>query len=307
MVAASRRAAVLGHPVAHSLSPVLHRTAYAALGLADWEYQLHDVDEDALAAFLAGLDDSWAGLSLTMPLKQVSLALADHVEPLAEVVGAVNTLLRSPGGLLIGANTDVHGIAASLREVSTAEYRYRRAVVVGGGATASSTLAALGELGIHDAVVLARSLARAGAVRRAATRMGVQPQYLPLADPSVPDLLRTADLVVLTLPQHAAAPLAEHLQGHRLRPEQVLLDVVYAGWPTTMAAAWSTAGGAIAPGHLMLLHQAGEQVRLMTGHDAPVEAMRTALLAAIEDRAATGRTPTPAEVPEGSGPGFPQG
>ena len=301
--AGTRRAAVLGHPVAHSLSPVLHRSAYAALGLTDWEYQLHDVDEDALAAFLVGLDDSWAGLSLTMSLKHVALTLADHVEPLAQVVGAVNTLLRSPGGLLIGANTDVHGIAASLREVAPPEHRPRRAVVVGGGATASSALAALGELGIHDPLVLARSLARIGAVRRAATRMGIEPDYLPLDAPSAGDRLREADLVVLTLPQHAADPLAEHVAHHRLRPEQVLLDVVYAGWPTTMAAAWSAAGGTIAPGYLMLLHQAGEQVRLMTGHVAPVEAMRSALLSALEEPQPAPHRATAAEP---SGPGSAQ-
>ncbi|WP_147917387.1 shikimate dehydrogenase [Ruania zhangjianzhongii] len=320
----TRRAAVLGHPVAHSLSPVLHRSAYAALGLTDWQYQLHDVDEDALAAFLTGLDDSWAGLSLTMPLKHVSLTLADHVEPLAKVVGAVNTLLRSPGGLLIGANTDVHGIAASVREVQPAEHRPRRAVVVGGGATASSTLAALGELGIHDPLVLARSLARVGAVRRAAARMGIEPEYLALDAASVPDRLREADIVVLTLPQYAADPLTEHLAGHRLRPDQVLLDVVYAGWPTAMAAAWSAAGGTIAPGYLMLLHQAAEQVRLMTGHEAPVQTMRSALLSALEERQVAGPLPSPgtapdtgtapdpaaagpATAPETSGTGSPQG
>lgn len=303
----SRLAAVLGHPVAHSLSPVLHRSAYTELGLTDWEYQLHDVDDDALAAFLTGLDDSWAGLSLTMPLKHVSLTLADHVEPLAQVVGAVNTLLRSPGGLLIGANTDVHGIAASVREVRPADHRPRRAVVVGGGATASSTLAALGELGIHDPLVLARSLARVGAVRRAATRMGIEPEYLPLDAPTAADRLREADIVVLTLPARAADPLTEHITGHRLGPEQVLLDVVYAGWPTAMAAAWSAAGGTIAPGYLMLLHQAGEQVRLMTGREAPVEAMRRALLAALEERATAGPAPSPAKAPERSGSGSPQG
>ncbi|WP_277049813.1 shikimate dehydrogenase [Ruania albidiflava] len=281
---APRRAAVLGHPVAHSLSPVLHRAAYTELGLQDWEYQRHDVDTDELAGFLATLDDSWAGLSLTMPLKHVSLTLADHVEPLAEVVGAVNTLLRSAGGLLIGANTDVYGIVASLREVLPPGAQPRSAVVVGAGATASSTLAALGELGIHDPLVLARSLSRTGPVRVAASRMGVEPEFLALDARQVPDRLRTADIVVLTLPEGAADPLTEHLAGHTLRPDQVLLDVVYAGWPTMMAAAWSQAGGVIAPGYLMLLHQAGEQVRLMTGYEAPVEAMCEALLAALAAR-----------------------
>lgn len=106
------RAAVLGHPIAHSLSPVLHRAAYAALGL-DWTYDAVDVTEETLPGFVAALDDGWAGLSLTMPLKQAVLPLLDHVEPLAEVVGAVNTVLVQGGGArptLVGANTDVHGL-----------------------------------------------------------------------------------------------------------------------------------------------------------------------------------------------------
>src|SRR5699024_12460556 len=127
--------------------------------------------------------------------------------------------------------------------------------------------------------VRALSRARTGPVAVPATRMGIEPQFLALDARQVPDRLRSADIVVLTLPEGAADPLTQHLAGHRLRPAQVLLDVVYAGWPTAMAAAWAEAGGAIAPGYLMLLHPAGEPVRLMTGRTAPVEATRQALLA----------------------------
>ena len=115
----TRRAAVLGHPVAHSLSPTLHRAAYAALGLDEWAYDPVDVTEEQLADFVAGLSDEWVGLSLTMPLKQTVLPLLDHVEPLAQVVGAVNTVLlqgSGPARTLVGANTDVHGLVAALRE-----------------------------------------------------------------------------------------------------------------------------------------------------------------------------------------------
>ena len=88
-----RRAAVIGHPVAHSLSPVLHRAAYAALGLEGWTYEAIDTTEEQLPALVNGLDASWAGLSLTMPLKHAVIPLLDHVDPLANVVGAVNTLV----------------------------------------------------------------------------------------------------------------------------------------------------------------------------------------------------------------------
>ena len=176
------RAAVLGHPIAHSLSPVLHRAAYAALGL-DWAYDAVDVTTDQLPAFVRDLDDSWAGLSLTMPLKQAVIPLLDHVEPLAEVVGVVNTVVVQRGGArptLVGANTDVHGIAAALNEGGPERQRpgagpaaTRHAVVLGAGATAASALAGLAELGIVTSTVLARSIARAGAIMRAAHRMGV--------------------------------------------------------------------------------------------------------------------------------------
>src|SRR3954465_4946696 len=93
------RAAVLGHPTPHSLSPSLHRAAYAALGLDDWRYDAFDVTEEGLPGFVADLDGPWAGLSLTMPLKQTVIPLLDHIEPLAQVVGAVNTvLLQGSGG-----------------------------------------------------------------------------------------------------------------------------------------------------------------------------------------------------------------
>ncbi|MGP7963088.1 shikimate dehydrogenase, partial [Sanguibacter sp. A246] len=172
-----KRAGVLGHPIEHSLSPVLHRAAYAALGL-DWHYDRHDVPEDGLSAFLESCGPEWMGLSLTMPLKQTILSMCDHVEPLAEVVGAVNTVLLQTSGrvrTVVGANTDVHGIVAAVREAGyvAPDGRRARAVVLGAGATAASTLAALGELGITDASVLVRSLARTGSLRRAAHRMGV--------------------------------------------------------------------------------------------------------------------------------------
>ncbi len=146
-----RRAAVLGHPIAHSLSPRLHRAAYAALGLEGWRYDAVDVTEEALGAFLAGLTDEWAGLSLTMPLKQTVLPLLDHVEPLAAVVGAVNTVLVQGGGarpVLTGTNTDVHGIVVALAEALgpqalSGAQPVRIAAVLGAGATAASTLAAL--------------------------------------------------------------------------------------------------------------------------------------------------------------------
>ena len=299
MTGAARRAAVLGHPIAHSLSPVLHRAAYRSLGLDGWAYDAVDVTEEQLPAFVGDLDATWAGLSLTMPLKQTVLPLLDHVEPLAAVVGAVNTVLVQAGGsgrpVLTGANTDVHGIVAALSEglgaadaASPGERApARTAVVLGAGATAASALAALAELGCTTPVVLARSLGRTGALARAAHRMGVEPAFRTLD--GAPAALPGADLVVSTLPPHAADDLAAALpQGPALRPGAVLLDVAYDPRPTALHAAWLAAAGVAVPGERMLLHQAAEQVRLMTGRPGPLAAMDEALGAALDGDRLTG-------------------
>ncbi|ROS30699.1 shikimate dehydrogenase [Cellulomonas sp. PhB150] len=267
-----RRAAVLGHPVAHSLSPTLHRAAYAALGLDHWSYEAVDVLADDLPSFVASLDDSWAGLSLTMPHKQVVLPLLDHVEPLASVVGAVNTVLISGAGAartLVGANTDVYGLVTALREGLTGPVT--SAAVIGAGATAASTLAALGELGCPAPVVYVRSMQRAGGLMRAAHRMGVTPEFRGLERAAAE--IGRASVVVSTLPPHAADALAESL----VVGPGVLLDVAYDPRPTALQSAWAAGGGVAVGGERMLLHQAAEQVRLMTGHAGPVEAMDAAL------------------------------
>lgn len=286
MAEPERLAAVLGHPVAHSLSPVLHRAAYEALGLEHWRYEIHDVDEPELAPFLAGLDERWAGLSLTMPLKQVALRSVDVVQPLAQAVGAVNTVLMQPGGLTVATNTDVHGLVRALREAQPLGVpdgpSLQAGVIIGGGATAASALAALGELGVRRPAVLVRSLGRAGTVLRAAAAMGLEPQLVRLGTDQAAGLLRDAEVVVSTVPGGASADLVPWLADAALDPAQVLLDVVYEGWPTPLPVQWRASGGSVAPGYLMLLHQACEQVRLMTGRPAPEAAMRAALLAAVE-------------------------
>lgn len=286
----ARRAAVIGHPVGHSLSPVLHRAAYDELGLPH-TYDAIDVPDGGAPEMLASLDAGWLGLSVTMPHKHAVLAAADTADPLATVVGAANTVLVTGFGssrVLVAANTDVHGAAQALRETRAAAAggevpTARTAVVLGAGGTAAAVLAALAELGVTTPVVCVRSQARAAGLLQAAHRMGVD-VTLRRFDAAAP-LIADADLVVQTAVAGAADPVAAELttllDGRRLRPEQTLLDAIYDPWPTDLAAAWSGAGGAVAPGWLMLLHQAAEQVRLMTGQTAPVGAMRDALTQAL--------------------------
>lgn len=286
-----RRAAVLGHPISHSLSPVLHRAAYAALGLDDWSYTAHDVTEDALPAFLDNLDVAWAGLSLTMPLKQVVIELLDDVTPLALQVGAVNTVVLDDEGRH-GSNTDVHGLVAALREgleresdertggeASSVPATVGSAAVLGAGATAASTLAALRELGCTEPVVYARSLARTSDLAAVAEHLEVRPRFVVIDDAA--QALPGHDVIVSTLPPHAADGLAAELEGP---VEGLLLDVAYDPRPTALAAAWRRAGGDTVDGERMLLHQAAEQVRLMTGRPGPLDAMDAALRAALATR-----------------------
>jgi shikimate dehydrogenase len=257
------RAAVLGSPVAHSLSPVLHTAAYRALGL-DWTYDRHECAEAALPGFVGGLGPEWAGLSLTMPLKRAALEVADDVAPLAAAVGAANTLVLGPRR--VAHNTDVAGIVGALGPVAG------RAVVLGAGGTAQAALAALRELGVTEVEVLVRATARAGELRAAAERLGVAPRIDDaLADPArAGAALRGADVVVSTLPAGAADGLAPPSGG-------TVLDVVYAPWPTAFAAAAAAAGARVVSGLEMLLHQAVAQVELMTGRPGPVAEMRAAL------------------------------
>ncbi len=259
---------MLGHPVAHSLSPALHRAAYSALGL-DWTYEAVDVTPEQLPGFVAGLDPSWAGLSLTMPLKRAVLALLSSVSPLAEALGVVNTVTFGPAGP-VGDNTDVHGLVTALREAGVSSVGAGH--VLGGGATAVSAVAALAQLGCASPVVHLRTVSRADVVAGAAARLGVVVEVLRLSDRAWSE----ADVIVSTLPAGAADVLA----GSVVPTCGVLMDVAYDPWPSHLATAWGAAGGVVVDGFEMLLHQAAEQVRLMTGHDAPVAAMRAAGLAA---------------------------
>lgn len=262
-----RRAAVLGSPIAHSLSPVLHRAAYAAMGLGEWSYDAIECGEDGLAGVLDGLGPEWAGLSLTMPLKRVALKLVDSVSDLAVKVGGANTIVLR-GGRRHGDNTDVHGIVTALAEAGLGAPA--SALVLGGGATAASALAALAGLGMDEAVLAVRTAERAAEAVEVGERFGLAVRVVTL------DRLARhlpVGLVVSTLPGRAADAFAEPVGASGA----ALFDVVYAPWPTPLAAAVAESGGTVVGGFPMLLHQAVRQVTLMTGReDVPVEAMRAA-------------------------------
>ncbi len=263
------RAAVLGSPIGHSLSPRLHRAAYAALGL-DWTYDAIEVTADELPSFLAGLDESWAGLSLTMPLKQAVLPLLDGADPLVRTTGSANTVVLRDGQRQ-GHNTDVLGIAAALREAGV--QRVDRAAVIGTGATAASALAALHDLGAHHVRVLGRDPAKIEALGRVAAALGVELRPAQVHPLELED--RWPQVVVSTVPAGALDDFAAASDPSGEVP--VLLDVVYDPWPTPLAAVYAAAGGVVVAGTAMLLHQAAAQVELMTGRRAPIELLRATL------------------------------
>lgn len=271
---AHRRAAVLGHPIAHSLSPTLHRTAYARLGL-DWSYEAIDVDEPGLPAFLASLDESWAGLSLTMPLKRAVLPLLDEASDLVRLTGAANTVVLGPDGRRSGHNTDVPGIVATLRAIDA---RPGPALIIGAGATAASALAALAELGCTRVLLASRRPASAAALAPLATALGVSLDITGW--PTVLAGRAEAGIVVCTVPADASARLV----GAVPADPGALLDVAYDPWPPPLVAAWSRAGGRAVAGDEMLLHQAAAQVQLMTGLAPDVAAMRAAMRSELASR-----------------------
>jgi shikimate dehydrogenase len=264
---------VLGSPVRHSLSPVLHRAAYDELGLADWTYDAYDVDAAGLAGFLDGLDESWAGLSLTMPLKAAVLTLLDSSSELVRSVGGANTVLLGPDGRH-GENTDVPGMVAALRERGVDGVGW--ACVLGAGSTAAAALAALRELGESTPTVLVRDRGRAAGLEQAAERIGVQPHVEEWSGTSL-DAVAGADLVVSTTPAGSTDELAATLPP---RLAGTLFDVVYHPGPTALAAAWGQRGGEVLGGLDLLVQQAVLQVGLMTGRNVDVPGLVPLLRAA---------------------------
>jgi shikimate dehydrogenase len=258
-----RRCAVLGSPIEHSLSPVLHRAAYGHLGL-DWTYDRVEVDEHQLAPFVCGLDASWRGLSLTMPLKVAVLGLG-HVDELAKLAGAGNTLIVEGGERWV-YNTDVGGLIWAVSQVATTPLP--RATIVGTGATARAALLAVTQLGAQLVTVVARTPGRAEAFRTLSEELGVRLNVLPWSV-QLPD----ADLVVSSVVSGAADGLAQAIAASA----PVIVDIIYDPWPTVLAVAAEHAGCTVVSGLDLLVGQALLQIELMTGRSVASEVLYAAL------------------------------
>lgn len=268
------RAAILGFPAKHSLSPVIHRRAYELLGLTDWTYDIHELQPPELAAFVAGLDDSWRGFSATMPLKETVATLGTPTQ-VVQLCGVANTLVidHTPAGRRCRVhNTDVGGF---LRAIATGSLpRPRTATVIGSGATARSAVVAVSQLA-QRVTIAARNPDKAGALAEFATTLGLA------AATTEWGLFPSSELVISTVPVTAIAPLVPAVMA--AQPQQVF-DVIYHPWPTPLAAAALAAGVPVLNGLDLLVHQATEQISMFTGHDVAAAPLLSAVRKAAGER-----------------------
>ena len=257
----TERLAVFGSPIGHSKSPVLHRTAYAHLNL-NWEYGSREVVASELAPIVNTMDASWRGLSLTMPLKTAAFNLAGTRDAMATLTGAVNTLRivgSGPDRALFGYNTDVAGITRALAAVGLSHAPHVH--ILGGGATAASAVVAAAELGALSVDVLARTPEKSAGLIELGRRAGVTVRLSTFSNaPALPD----PQLVISTLPGGSNPPV---VYPRHVLTGATLLDVAYDPWPSQLATLWADAGGTVANGLSMLVHQALMQVRIFLFND----------------------------------------
>jgi shikimate dehydrogenase len=269
-------AAVIGHPVRHSLSPALHNAAFAALGL-DCAYVAFDVPPDHAADALAAMRSlGLLGLSVTMPHKAAAAAAVDRLSPVAQRLGAVNCV-RWEGEELVGENTDGGGFVRSLAEEAGFDAAGRRCVVFGAGGAARAVVLALHDAGAAEVAVVNRTRAAAvAAAALAGTRGRVLDDARDVAD---------ADLVVNATPlgmERSGGDLDEMPTDPRLLHRgQVVADLVYHPLRTALLQAAESRGATTVNGVGMLLHQAGLAFEHWTGRVAPIAAMRDALPGAL--------------------------
>jgi shikimate dehydrogenase len=267
------KCAVLGSPIAHSKSPQLHLAGYAFLGL-DWSYERHEIAKAELSNFVSELDNTWAGLSLTMPLKEEGLDLADDVDLLARRVGGANTLVRE-GGKWRAFNTDVLGFAQIFRM----QTRLGNVSILGGGATARAALAALEPYDAQVSVYL-RSAHRIASIEKA---FGGNSNRLIIRDWEERAESLLDPLLISTTPEGASDDLVGVIEDESIGVRtEVFIDALYGNWPTPLARSLSERGCEVLSGKTLLVYQAVEQIRLMTHLDFDQQEMEAHLFEAVE-------------------------
>jgi len=264
--------AVLGSPIAHSLSPAMHRAAYRVLGL-DWTYEAVEVHEGGLAEFVGALGDDVRGLSVTAPLKREAAMVGHRQSGDVETLGVANTLIIEDG-LISAHNTDVPGAAAAIEELGAKTPVTAR--ILGGGATAASVALTLVRMGVEELDFVVRDPARAVEAEAVARGRGVVVTVRLLDEP----LLDRVDLLVSTVPGGAIGARAHEL----IDSSRAVFDVVYEPWPTALGHAAQESGVPLVTGLDLLAHQAALQVELMTGSVISPQVLREAALAELVAR-----------------------
>lgn len=262
------RCAVLGSPIAHSLSPALHRAAYRSLGL-DWSYEAIEVDSAGLTGFLEGLDEQWRGLSLTMPLKRSVLPLLSESDEWVARSGAANTVILE-GSRRSGFNTDIPGARAALEERGVG---VQQVTILGGGATAASVGLAVAEMGARSIRIAVRNPATA---EETLNQVSSHPARPTVELASLEQRIDT-ELLVSTIPAAAEEDL-------RIGVVKAIFEVVYDPWPTPLVELARARDCTLVDGLDLLSHQAVGQVRLMTGEGVEVDILRDAGRRALDDR-----------------------
>ena len=275
ITASTRVAAIIGDPVRHSLSPILHNAAFDALGL-DWIYTAFEVhDGGAVDAINAVRSLHIDGLSVTMPHKEAVIDALDRVSPAATRLRSVNCV-HWLGDALVGDSTDGVGFIDALRHDEGFDVAGRSAVVLGAGGAARAVVLALAEAGAAQVLVVNRSPERGAS---AAALGGSRSRIGTAADVTGADIVVNATPVGMAGTSSAgASPIDVDL----VRPGQLIVDLVYHPLRTPLLIAAKARGAVAVTGLGMLIHQAAHAFRLWTGEEPPLEVMSAAALAHLE-------------------------
>jgi shikimate dehydrogenase len=275
---------VIGKPVGHSLSPAIQNAAFQATGFPAW-YEAIEVDPDDIAAFFSLLrGPRWLGINVTIPHKEMAARLVDERSDVAERAGAVNTVVRV-GDTLVGHNTDVAGFLRALREEAKFEPSGVVAVILGAGGAARACAVALADAGARRIVVVNRDPARAERLVSELGLAGVE----TVAGDQARAACQAADLVVNATAvgmRGGPAPDALPVPAGWLPRSGLVYDLVYRPTETPLLRAAMASGLPVLGGLAMLVYQGASAFELWTGLAAPIERMRAAAAAKVEEASA---------------------